>query len=339
MRLVKKFLLGMFLIIAPFLYSQETHISNENIPDILKIKMDLLMQESRILKRENDRLKQELNQFKLNKRILQLKEDVARIRGFKIKNPLETQLMTKSELLKYIEEEFSRQYPGENLSHYQEALFRLGFIPQGCDVRETLKGLFAEQVAGLYDDTTQRFYLIDTFYQKNSISDVILAHEICHALQDQNFNIAAMGLRQPDNYDAVYAKLAMLEGDATILMSEWLQKNFNITNLFQLHEGRQNKSMPLNPFSLLQCTLQPFDHFTIKGHLHRRQTAVNAHLGFGGKIGNNIRICLHASQNVRLHQLPKCRQPLRALVVVFARNKALEFFNVSQQSGRAKIKQ
>ena len=260
MRLVKKFLLGIFLIIAPFLYSQETHLTNENVPDILKIKMDLLMQENRILKRENDKLKQELNQFKLNKRILQLKEDVAKIRGFKIKNPLETQLMTKSELLKYIEEEFSRQYPGENLSHYQEALIRLGFIPQGCDVRATLKELFAEQVAGLYDDTTQRFYLIDTFYQKNSISDVILAHEICHALQDQNFNIAAMGMRQPDNDDAVYAKLAMLEGDATILMSEWLQKNFNITNLFQLVGmlGVDQSAYTNAPYFLQQILVFPY---------------------------------------------------------------------------------
>ena len=103
-------------------------------------------------------------------------------------------------------------------------------------------------------------FFIDTFYQKNSISDVILAHEICHALQDQNFNIAAMGMRQPDNDDAVYAKLAMLEGDATILMSEWLQKNFNITNLFQLVGmlGVDQSAYTNAPYFLQQILVFPY---------------------------------------------------------------------------------
>lgn len=261
MRIVKKFfLVGALLIIAPFLYPQEVQNKNGNDLNILKVKLDLLQQEIRILKRENDSLKRELNQYKLNERILQLQEEVARIRGFKVKYPLETKLMTKDELMKYIEEEFSRQYPGENLSHYQEALDRFGFIPRGCDIRETLKGLFAEQVAGLYDDTTRRFYLMDTFNQNNTISNVILAHEICHALQDQNFNMAEMGLRQPDNDDAIYAKLSMLEGDATILMSEWLQKNFSFSNLFQLVGmlGLDQSAYTNAPYFLQQILIFPY---------------------------------------------------------------------------------
>jgi hypothetical protein len=95
-------------------------------PEDARLKIDLLEQEVRILRRENDSLNQELNQYRLEKKIHQLELDVSRMRGLEIKKPLETKFMTKEELLQYIESELTRQYPGENLAMYQECLIRLG---------------------------------------------------------------------------------------------------------------------------------------------------------------------------------------------------------------------
>ena len=225
-----------------------------------RLKIDLLEQQVRILRKENDSLKQELNQYRLDKKIHQLELDVSRIRGLEIKKQLETKFMTKDELLQYIESELTRQYPGENLAMYQECLIRLGFIPEKTDIKETLKGLFSEQVAGLYDDTSKRLFIMNNFNLNETVSDVILAHEICHALQDQNFNIGAMDLRQPDNDDAVYARLSILEGDATILMTEWFQQNITLTSAFQIMNmmGLDQSAFNNAPYFLQQILIFPY---------------------------------------------------------------------------------
>jgi len=229
-------------------------------PEDARLKIDLLEQEVRILRKENDSLKQELNQYRLEKKIHQLELDVSKLRGLEIKKPLVTKSMSKSELLQYIESELKRQYPGENLAMYQECLIRLGFIPEKTDIKETLKGLFSEQVAGLYDDTSKRLFIMNNFNMNETVSDVILAHEICHALQDQNFNIGAMDMRRPDNDDAVYARLSTLEGDATILMTEWLQQNITLSSAFQIMNmlGLDQSAFNNAPYFLQQILIFPY---------------------------------------------------------------------------------
>jgi len=229
-------------------------------PENDRLKIDLLEQQVRILRKENDTLQQELKQYRLEKKIRQLELDVSRIRGLEIKKPLETKFMTKEELLQYIEDDFTRQYPGENLAMYQECLTRLGFIPEKTDIKETMKGLFSEQVAGLYDDTSERLFIMSNFNMNETASDVILAHEICHALQDQNFNIGAMDMHRPDNDDAVYAHLSILEGDATILMTEWLQQNITLTSAFQMLNmlGLDQSAFNNAPYFLQQILIFPY---------------------------------------------------------------------------------
>jgi hypothetical protein len=51
---------------------------------------------------------------------------------------------------------------------------------------------------------------------------MILAHEITHALQDQNHPLFEMGIEAPDNWDRGLAAMAVIEGDATLAMSEYL---------------------------------------------------------------------------------------------------------------------
>jgi hypothetical protein len=59
----------------------------------------------------------------------------------------------------------------------------------------------------------------------NAQNRVVLAHELTHALQDQHFGLKRMPLEIKNNDDRAEATSALVEGDATLVMSEFMLKN------------------------------------------------------------------------------------------------------------------
>lgn len=76
---------------------------------------------------------------------------------------------------------------------------------------------------GLYDEKTDRLYVHESFnITESEMAQVILAHEICHALQDKAYNLRRlMGPVPSQNNDLALAGLSVAEGDAMILMSRY----------------------------------------------------------------------------------------------------------------------
>lgn len=226
----------------------------------LRMKIDLQDQEIGFLRRENEKLKQELRQFRLQEKVLVLEEKVSRLRGLPVKEKLRVKFMNKEGVRNYVLREIRRQYPGDSLLLYQEALTRFGFLPQGLNLQESILSLYLEQAAGFYDDLTKWFYIVEEFDLNDTVSDIILTHEICHALQDQNYPLGTMNLYRLNNDDAVYAILSVLEGDATILMSEWLKQNFKFSSVLELLStlGIDQSSFTNAPYFLQQLILFPY---------------------------------------------------------------------------------
>jgi hypothetical protein len=50
---------------------------------------------------------------------------------------------------------------------------------------------------------------------------VTFSHEFTHALQDQNFNLGNLRLDEVGQGDRSFARLSLVEGDATLTMSQW----------------------------------------------------------------------------------------------------------------------
>ncbi len=257
MKTFQSFLLSIFVIVLSPLAAQDTASLTSGG---LALRLDLMDQELRILRRENERLNNELRGYRLQNRVLEIQKDVAERRGLEIKSPLETRFFTREDIPRYIERELERQYPDGRFGHYQEALTRLGFLPYNTNLRETMHALYAEQVAGFYDDIEKEFFVLNTFDEKSIVSGIIIAHEICHALQDQNFDFEAMELFNTRNDDVNYAALSVLEGDATILMSEWLKDNFKLNMVFQLFSmlGIPQDAFNQAPYFLQKLLLFPY---------------------------------------------------------------------------------
>jgi hypothetical protein len=112
--------------------------------------------------------------------------------------------------------------PEESLAQ-ETAMKKFGLAPADFQLRPFLVKLLTEQVAGYYDPKTQEFYLadwIDLDGQKP-----VMAHELTHALQDQHFNLRRFEDWPKHDSDAEMAAHALIEGDASYLMAQYVTRD------------------------------------------------------------------------------------------------------------------
>lgn len=103
---------------------------------------------------------------------------------------------------------------------------RLGLLPAGSDLMQSILDLLQEQVAGYYDPKTKQLTVIDSDSSLDLASRVTLAHELDHALQDQRWDLQGMqDAIDPVEGDQASAVQALIEGDATLLMLIWSMKH------------------------------------------------------------------------------------------------------------------
>jgi hypothetical protein len=160
-------------------------------------------------------------------------QEVASGRGLPLKNEIVKKTISQDEVRKKLVEEFDKEFkPGEIES---EALTyqKLGLMSPTDDYRKILLDVLTEQIAGFYDTDAKELFLV----QEIAPDRGALAHEICHALQDQHFdlNVIQDKLEADHGLDASLAFAALVEGDAMAAMLEdqlgWRGMFANIPNL------------------------------------------------------------------------------------------------------------
>ncbi len=100
---------------------------------------------------------------------------------------------------------------------------KFGLAPADFQLRPFLIKLLAEQVAGYYDPKTQEFYLADWIDLDGQRP--VMAHELTHALQDQHFNLRRFEDWPKHDSDAEMAAHALVEGDASFLMTQYVTRD------------------------------------------------------------------------------------------------------------------
>jgi len=111
---------------------------------------------------------------------------------------------------------------------------RLGLLPAGLDLRQVQLDLLGEQVLGFYDDDTRVMTLVQRGAAFGPLEKATLAHEYTHALQDQHFDLDSLRLDDLSNGDRAQARLALVEGDATLLTTRWAGRNLTPAELLTL---------------------------------------------------------------------------------------------------------
>ena len=138
-------------------------------------------------------------------------------------------LKTPDDVEQMVLADLKRDYTDEQLDADGKTGAMLALYPPGTDLKDETVKLLKSQIAGFYDPHSKQMVLvegaqttsvtdrmIEFMVQRDLIDDMVLAHELTHALQDQHFALQDNLDKLKDNGDEELALKSVAEGDATI---------------------------------------------------------------------------------------------------------------------------
>jgi hypothetical protein len=144
---------------------------------------------------------------------------------------MKRRLVSKADVEKFArgalaKEEFTQRFAQEELS-----MKKLGFLPRDFNLKEYLVKSTGQQIAAYYDDETKTVSMLN--WVPPDRQEPILAHELTHALQDQNYDLhkwmkAALKPEgkpkgtEIDNDDGATARKAVVEGQAMVVYVDYV---------------------------------------------------------------------------------------------------------------------
>jgi hypothetical protein len=147
--------------------------------------------------------------------------------GLAIKHPVKRQLADRNQVESYIQERMKDDEDAKRLERSSLVLKKFGLVPRDFDLQRFLLALLKEQVAGYYDSKTKTVYLLD--WVEPEQQKPVLAHELTHALQDQNFGLEQLSKsakkNDPTGLEAderLAARQAMIEGQGMLVLMDYM---------------------------------------------------------------------------------------------------------------------
>ncbi|MFN0122979.1 MAG: hypothetical protein ACKV2V_20960 [Blastocatellia bacterium] len=151
--------------------------------------------------------------------------EVAAMRGLKILGPVKSGVKSRAEIEKVLIKNINEKTKPGELEAAGVFLQAFGLAPPDFKYKEFMIQLLTEQVAGFYDPRTRQFFIADW----NDIAEQkpVMAHELTHALQDQHFDLKRFEDWPDGDGDRELAIHALIEGDASVVMYDYLLKPMN----------------------------------------------------------------------------------------------------------------
>jgi hypothetical protein len=161
----------------------------------------------------------------------QLQQEVATLGGVPFRRDVPLAFMTRAELARYLHDFFDDEYPEQKARADQRTLVGFDLLAPAVDLRKLRWRLLEENVAGFYDERPGRKQLYAVSPQKRltPANQMILSHELRHALQDQYVNVHGMLPASISDFDdRRLAFLSLLEGDANFVMERFLFQRLGV---------------------------------------------------------------------------------------------------------------
>jgi hypothetical protein len=190
----------------------------------------------------------------------EIEDQVLEERGLPVKERLEPQILTEAEVRDLLKAQFEKENPAEEIAIAEETLRALGLLPADADLGELYVDMLGSQVAGYYDPEAKALFVVARSGRVGATEKVTFAHEFTHALQDQSFGLGTMDVESAEPNDRSLGRLALIEGDATLLMTLWLSRNLapaELQELLQIDPEAQEQLEQL-PAILRETLLFPY---------------------------------------------------------------------------------
>ena len=152
----------------------------------------------------------------------QIESDLSSITGLAFTRKVPYAIIDRSQLRQFLEDRMKQSIKPEDIRADELTLKMLGLLPQDFDLRKSTVDLLTEQAAAFYDYHKKKLFILDN--NGGAEAKFALVHELAHALADQHFRLDKYIHDGARSDDAQTARMAVMEGQASWLMSAYMSK-------------------------------------------------------------------------------------------------------------------
>jgi hypothetical protein len=164
----------------------------------------------------------------------EIEDQVIAERGLPAKERVEPTVLSPDEVKARLKAQFEKDNSPEKLSVVEETLKALGLLPADASLNTLYVDMLGSQVAGYFDPATREVVVVSQSGAIGAVEKVTFAHEFTHVLQDQAFGLQGIDVDAVGQGDRSLGRLALVEGDATLLMTRWLAEHLPPAELGEL---------------------------------------------------------------------------------------------------------
>jgi uncharacterized membrane protein len=155
----------------------------------------------------------------------ELQKEVEKTGGVPFRRDVPVDFIDKAGLARFLRELFDDEYPPSQAGVDERTLVAFDLLPPDTDLRAVRSRLLLENIVGFYDERPgkKQLYAVSESRRFSPTNQIILAHELRHALQDQYVDLRAQIPDSVSDYDdRRIAWMCLLEGDATLVMERFV---------------------------------------------------------------------------------------------------------------------
>ena len=204
---------------------------------------------------------------------------VEEIRGKKFRTPVPVSIVDDKVARAHFETRVARYWPEAQVRAEERAYADLGLLPRKTDLIAELFDVLDEQAGGYYDPDRDTFFVLGDLPRETA--PIIMAHEMTHALDDQEFNLEAL-IEKAGDEDREGALEAVIEGSGTVVMSAFIVRQIESGGLdprtlveFQESEAGRGERLKAAPLLVQRSLIAPYIlgmAFLLRGEMIRMKT-------------------------------------------------------------------
>ncbi|OGP61253.1 MAG: hypothetical protein A2V67_14580 [Deltaproteobacteria bacterium RBG_13_61_14] len=157
-----------------------------------------------------------------------IEDRLAAIRDLAFLEPVPVELVSPSQVRAILSQELDKEMPPDRLEAERELYLALDLISPDLDLRQTILDLYSKEVAAFYVPDRKTLTVVTPIRKpllalrgltpggKEQLREIILSHELVHALEDQNFHLERFNYHPGANQDFLLAVQAVCEGSALL---------------------------------------------------------------------------------------------------------------------------
>lgn len=203
--------------------------------------------------------------------VQRLRAEVSKLRGIEWQAEVRVGVKTPDQIRAMVLGEFETEAPAEEMLAQEKVIKAFGLIPRDFDLRAKTVDFLAEHIAGYYDHEKKELFVVDSAGAKGGpaggagemerrlMEEVAMAHELHHALQDQNYDLNRWFEVLDGQDDRIQGFKSLVEGEAQIVGMRFLFKKMGNPDMDIAQFNRmQDMMMGMSPEGKELQKIPPF---------------------------------------------------------------------------------